>query len=149
MAWSYGKNPAGSKLDAVRLVLADTQEAGALFQDEELNYFLAQNGNPDMAAALACEQLAMLYSRQVDRTMGKTSVSASQRAAAYAQRAKELKRKVLITSVGMLVGGRTYSGKAAAASDPDAIPPTFTVGHNDRSLSDALPAQRIVKSRWS
>lgn len=147
VSFTYGGNPTEIKLDAVRLLVADTIEATALLQDEDINYFLGQHGNPIMASALACEMLAMRFSGQVDKSIGKLNVSASQRAKAFSDRAKELRRRATATCVGILSGGQSWAAKRAALDNPDAIQPSFSIGMDD-TYTDARPSEHVVWSRW-
>lgn len=144
MTWTYTLDPLNVPRDAVRLFVGDTDSTKQLLQDEEIAWFLNQRGGrPIQAAILACEALATKYAGQVDVTLGKMSLSNSQRSAAYKGRAEELRTRLGGSAVRMLVGGTSYMQRCVARSNRDTIQPVTEVGGEDGlDYSDGLI------SRW-
>jgi len=93
MTWTYGGNPATSTIDAIRLEIGDTIEEEQLLQDEELEYFYEEEGSILGAAARACEAIAAKFSREADLKVGELSLSASQKAKHYQEKAKVLRER--------------------------------------------------------
>ena len=93
MAFSYTAGSTADR-DRVRLEIADTDESRALFQDAEIDDFLAQEGDSVLkAAARACETLSMRFARDFDFTADGATFRKSQQHAHYASEAKRLRRK--------------------------------------------------------
>jgi hypothetical protein len=142
--WSYTGNPASSPKDAVRFWLGDVNDSTPQLSDEEIAYLLSlTNDQPLQAAILGCLELANRYSSQVDFAVEtELRVSLSQRAQAYAQRARDLKEQVTIPGVTATLhplpyaGGISTADKAAREQDSDRVPPSFWVGmHEHRSAA--------------
>ena len=77
MAFTYSGDPSTSRRDAVRFLLGDTVDADAVFADAELDFLLAEWGNPYGAAIAAADAAAARYSRQAQslkRTVGDLSI---------------------------------------------------------------------------
>lgn len=129
MTWTYLPTLLTDK-DRVRFLVGDTDTTDQLVQDEEINATLTTYGVLQLAAAVICEHLSALYARQVDKRIGSLSVSASQRAKAFATRAAEL-RVELTTLAEAFVGGLSISDKVTMADDTDAVQPAFRVGQDD------------------
>lgn len=87
----YGSDPTAVPRDQVRLLVGDT-EAGAFFLlDKEYDWLLTRaKGDITTAAATAATAIAARFSREVDRSLGDVSRSASQRALAYRELASAL-----------------------------------------------------------
>ena len=136
MTWTY--NPTSlstSALFRVRFLCGDTDTTDQQVQDEEITFALAKENNvEDLAAALVCEHLAAKFSREASKTIGSLSVSAGERAKAYAERASAL--RVGLQTGGAVpsttfCGGLSISGKQTLDQDADAVQPNFTVGLDD------------------
>lgn len=147
MAWSY--NPtllATSALFRVRFLCGDTDTTDQQVQDEEVTFALSKEQNvEDLAAALICEHLATRFSRDASKTIGSLSVTASERAKAYAERAADL-RAGAQSGAGVstvFCGGLSISGKQTLDDDADAVQPNFAVGMDDNPRA---PLQRAVQT---
>lgn len=91
MSFSYSGQPGSNALDAVRFLLADTDPASALLQDEEITWLLAENIGIYSAAAQAASQLSARFSRQAgSKRMGDLSVTFTTRAKEFNMLAKSL-----------------------------------------------------------
>lgn len=90
MTWSY-VDPTLYAKDFIRTMLGDTIMADPLLFDEEINAFLVDDPNNVWLVGHHCANaLAARYSRLADVTVGKTSLSWSQKSAQFLTLAKEL-----------------------------------------------------------
>lgn len=132
MSWSYDPDQLQtSPKDQVRFLVGDVVESQPLVQDEEILFALSQNPNVYMAAAIICDSLASMFSRKVDRQTGDVRDSFSQRAKAYAERAKELRSQGASKALSLakpLAGGISVSDKERALRNPDRVRPSFARG---------------------
>lgn len=136
MTWTYSGDPASSPGDATRFWLGDTTETTPQLSDEELAYLLTQaGGKPLQAAILGCYALASKYASQVDFAVeSELRVDLSQRAAAYAQRARDLERQAQQPGVAGAWAPQPYAGGVSQGDmqtreqDSDRVPPSFHVG---------------------
>lgn len=78
----------------VRLEVGDTDRDAALLTDEEITFFLEEEGSVLAAAARACEALAARFARAFDITTDDQSLKRSQRAVAFRAQAKELRGRI-------------------------------------------------------
>lgn len=130
MTWSYSGDPASSDKDAARFHAGDTETTDQLATDEEFNFALLDQPDPRLAAAVVLEALAARFSRQADKRVGQISEQLSQRAEAFAARAKDLRR--LASSKALPVfGGLSISEKDSLDQDTDAVQPSFRIGQFD------------------
>ena len=130
MTWTYTNLPSTVTRDAVRMLAGDTSSANQLVTDEEIAYFTATYSNNYMAAAEVCDAIAAKLSYQVDTNNEGLSVSASQRAKAFTERAKDLRKKSN-RSVSIWVGGRSESERETAEEDTANKQPNFSLGMYD------------------
>ena len=82
-----------SDIGKVRWLSGDTSEAGPIVPDEFISVELGLASSVIYAAANVCDAIAALFSGQADKRVGPLSISASQKAAAYAERAKALRAR--------------------------------------------------------
>ena len=141
MAWTYGADPENSNLDAVRLLIGDTDTTDQQLQDSEVNYFLSLFGVAGdsrivPAAIRSCEALAAKYARQVDTTNQGLHVGASKRSEHYRTLADSL-RDLETTVAEVFLGGNTFSEARTMDENTDLIPPTFRRAQNDWNRNDA------------
>ena len=96
---TYLSTPATRPIDAVRMELG--KEASlALLTDSEITYNLGRaNSNALLAAAFCAESIAGLYAGFVDKSMGGSSVSLSQKAEAWRKKAEALRTLAQNTSL--------------------------------------------------
>ena len=80
-------------LDRVRLEIQDIFEDRALFQDEEINDFLAQDVSVLGAAAHAAETLAMRFARDFDFTADGASFKKNTLSEKYERLAQRLRKR--------------------------------------------------------
>jgi hypothetical protein len=99
MAFSYTAGSTADR-DRVRLEIGDTDSARALFQDAELDDFLAQEGDSVMAAsARACETLAVRFAREYSFSADGTSFNKSDVTNHYQRLARRLRNRARGTTV--------------------------------------------------
>lgn len=79
MSFSYSGDPASSDLDEVRFLIADTDEADALFQDAEIKYAIAKwtplYGSNLYTAAVLLDTAAAQYAQQASYSADGVSVT--------------------------------------------------------------------------
>lgn len=129
---TYSGDPKTSTRDLVRFLIGDTDTSDWLLDDREIDYQLESIPPPYLAAAACCEAIAARFSRDVTKSMGGLSVSASERVTHYTELAaalrKQHRRKVLIVPY---VGGLSQSDKVSSLDDSDAVQPNFRIGMDD------------------
>ena len=101
MAFSYTAGSTADR-DRVRLEIGDTDEDRILFQDAELDDFLAQEGNSILgSAARACETLATRFARDFTFSADGASFQKGNITQMYMAQAKRLRRKAQGTTTLM------------------------------------------------
>jgi hypothetical protein len=131
VSWSYGGLPDSTttqgRRDAVRLLVKDTVQATARFQDEEVDFFLLENGgNVWYAAADGCEQLASggASSKSIgDLSISDTATSWLDLATRYRLRGA--------SGAMPYAGGLRTSEKEAYEADTDRVEPFVTRATGD------------------
>lgn len=101
LSFSYSGNPENSRLDAIRFMIGDTNEDGALMQDEEVNYIINQNADNETAQVInAFRQAATILGiRTVKKTLGPQSEDATARLKYYNEMATKLEKRLRSTVV--------------------------------------------------
>lgn len=132
MTWTYGNSPSTSTRDAVRLLCSDVDTTDQLLSDEEIAYFLAENGTAQQAAAAAARQLALQFARAADsKTVGDLALQYRSRAATFAALADRLETAGASTVCGGKAGGVYTADKQTYAQDPTRSQPVFEKGEFD------------------
>ena len=133
MTFSYSNDPQGSQLDAVRYLIGDTDTAGALVSDEEIEYALAKwfpmYGTVEWVASTVLDTLAGRYAREASYSADGVSVSLSNLQQQFAAQAEQLRNQHKNSFVGALadVGGVSpYEGL-----EPGVKPFSFGTGMHD------------------
>lgn len=128
MAWSYdetdlGTETASGRLNAVRLLIGDTDTSDQQIRNEEILFALGQSGNNVYSAASwACRTIASKYSRLVDTDLdGQLSEKYSQLQAHYKSLASDLEFQAtkVGASLGFVAGGLSKSNMKAVESNTD------------------------------
>jgi len=130
MSWSYSGDPSGSKGDAVRFEIPDTDESRQLVSDEEIAYALSEESGIIGAAARCCEIVARRYTQQADVATGDVKLTYSKQAENLAVRAKEL-RAAAQGSHAPYSGSQSVSRKEALGEDADRVVGRFSRGQFD------------------
>lgn len=140
MTWTYSGDPAASDLDAVRFTVGDTDKTDELVQNEEISYVLGLQANDiNRTGAVVCEAISARFAREVDSGSSDLKESASQKAKAYRERAKELRALAGIDAEPVF-GGITLSELETRDLDTNAVQPSFRVGQDDNP--DAIDERR-------
>ena len=139
--WSYSASnlnttTASGRLNSVRLLVGDTDDADQLAQDEEILFAISQaNNNIYYAAAWVCRTVAAKFSRMVDTTLdGALSAKYSTRSKQYQQLAAQVEaqgKKTSGKSLGVFGGGYSSSSMQVANEDPDRVKPAFGIDQFD------------------
>jgi hypothetical protein len=100
MTWTYGGDPTTSDLDAVRLLLGDTDPDDPRLTDEEIGYFLAR-ANVPRAAALACRAMLAGYRRAIRKAAGPLSLELQQQFSQCQELCRELEAQASRARLGV------------------------------------------------
>ena len=95
MAWTYdvapGEDTADGRRDAVRLAIGDTDADDQQIQDEEIAFYLSQENDRIIFAAIACARaLLAKYSRLVTNSVESARVAHTERVENYRKLISEL-----------------------------------------------------------
>lgn len=133
MAFSYSGDPANSKLDEIRFLLQDTEEAEVLLSDQEINFLIKKYTSTARLVAEACKILLAKFSRYIDETNGKVSFKYSQLSENYRQLLKEYEAK-LCEAPSIYIGGVYAKDYQENQRDNDLVKPQFDdfIGDNPR-----------------
>jgi len=140
VAWTYTNDPENVQLDALRLAIGDLDGSDPQLTDEELNYYLTEEGSTIKAAIAAVQGLIALYARKVDKSVGDLRLNYSQRLTSYEKLLKQLQTKG-ITGVAPVAGGISKARKATVEEDTDRVAPAFRrdqFAHPGTKTSDDL-----------
>ncbi len=135
MSWTYSESGLDEPLNAVRLLVGDTNPADPQLQDEEIEAFLALSDSHVGAAALAARALAAKSARNVDKWVGDLKILASQRHRHYLLLQETLERQAFSHGVPS-AGGIRVSEKDAQAGNTDLVSPAFRIGMHDNVGED-------------
>lgn len=109
----------------------------AEISDESITALLALESDPYSAAAIAAEAIAGRYSSSVDRKIGDLSISASQKAKQWSDKAKALRVAGRNGLFQPFAGGISVSGKTTYTDNPDIVQPAFTRTLHDYEEAEA------------
>mgnify|MGYP000117679948 FL=1 len=133
MAWSYDEGNLNTsdtlgRLNAVRLLIGDTDTNDQQVQDEEIVFGLAQaNNNVYSAGAWVCRTIAAKYSRNVDSEIsGALKESASQLQDHYNSLADNLEYQgQKLGGLGIAAGGIRVSTVDGVRTNTNRVKPEF------------------------
>lgn len=135
--WTYdltnlNTTSAGGRLNAVRLLVGDTDESEQLVQDEEIQLALSQAGdNIYYTASWICRVLAAKFARMVDTQLdGALEQKYSDRIKHYtllSSQMSELGKKTSGKSLGVSAGGISKTQMDLANADTDRVGPKFSM----------------------
>jgi hypothetical protein len=133
MAWSYDEGNLNTgdtlgRLNAVRLLIGDTDTNDQQVQDEEIVFGLAQaNNNVYSAGAWVCRVIAAKYSRNVDSDIsGALKESASQLQDHYNSLADNLEYQgQKLGGLGIAAGGIKVSTVDGVRANTNRVKPEF------------------------
>lgn len=145
MTFTYSGVPVAGTTDEIRFLIQDTDSTNAIFQDEEIQYYVSRwqsvNGSAFKTAASLCETAAAKYAREVTISSDATSVAMEQLQQKYeelAARLRSMAGEIDMSGNGPIVGGTNsddwyYGGP----------PKTFQRKMNDNPLAgeqETIPA---------
>ena len=132
MTWTYSSTNLSTDLAKVRSLVGDTDTNDQQLTDEEIDFYLDNAGNLYYAAANVSDALAGKYQRRVDKSVGRASLTASQRAKGYREQAASLRAQAAVYSgITPYVGGISESDKETIEDDSDRVRPLFVKGWDD------------------
>lgn len=133
---TYSACPDTVPIDAVRLLVGDTNCTAALLLDSEIQYFLDQaGGNVQGGAVGAARAIAAKFAQSVTVTTGKVSKQFSDRVKQYESLATRLEAD-FSASATPWAGGISRAEKEAASASTANVQPTFERGQFDNPRSD-------------
>lgn len=92
MSFTYSGDPSNSPLDEARFLLADTNEAEPIMQDEEIQYIIDTYGNSENTLRYHLfNRAATLFARDIKRSLGPQSEDPTSRLNFYKQQAEHYK----------------------------------------------------------
>ena len=100
-----------------------------------------------ISASACCESLAAQMSSQTDRKVGDMSLSGSQRAKAYTDKARELRNRGSRLAMPF-AGGISVATKTANENDSDVVQPTFYRGQMDNPVGATETPGSDPNSMW-
>lgn len=133
--WTYSGDPTTSDKDAVRFLIGDVLNKDPLVQDGEIAYALTLRGTVYGAAATCCRSLAAQYSRLADSVQADLRTTYSQKATAFARRARDFdSQDTMLGGALSWAGGISIADKQSREEDTDRVQPAFNIGMDDNSL---------------
>lgn len=150
MAFTYTDDPVNVPLDAVRLLLGDTDTDDQKLSDAEITYFLAQaEDEPYGAAAIGARAIAAKFASEVSSSFdavrgiradfGSLSKKYMDLAVRLESQAKKYGKKGGFGAP--LAGGITISGVESAEKENDRNPTEFRIGMFDYYDADSLTSE--------
>jgi hypothetical protein len=137
MTWSYNIAAlASTELYQVRLLIGDTNTNIQELQDEEINFFLTQEGNMYAAASICVQAIIAKYKELVDKSVADLRISYSQRLKQFQAVADNLANRSAQRYSMPYAGGISISDKEIDDNDCDRVPPAFKRGQFDLPGSD-------------
>lgn len=146
MAWSYEETDLSTttetgRLNAVRLLIGDTDENDQLVQDEEVLFSLAQNNdNIYFAGSWAANIIAAKFARKVNTKLdGALSANYSDLAKQYKALSDDLReqgQKYSMNSTSLRAGGISNTAIDAAQALTDRPSASFSKGQFDNPPND-------------
>lgn len=148
---AYTNNPTGNPVDRIRLLVGDisTSTSAEYLSDVDYNWLNSETGNVYVAAQLAANSLAALFtgsassatgSGYVEKTVGDLRLrkaDATQMAQSYRLLAAKFGR-MAASKIVPSAGGITISGKRTAEADSDRVSPYFQRGLLDNPEATSL-----------
>lgn len=100
MSFTYSGNPSSSPLDKYRFILGDTNPEEPILTDAEINYIVDEaNGNENQILYKLFSRAAVLFARDIKRSLGPQHEDPTNRAKFFQAKADEY--KALLASKGM------------------------------------------------
>jgi hypothetical protein len=117
--WLYTGEPGTRTIDAVRLLIGDTDSTDQLITDNEISYLLTRHGSINRTASEACRAIAAKFARLMNRSIGGLSADFSQKYHQYMELADSLLTKEETEPVSPFTSGWKRSVKEAREADTE------------------------------
>lgn len=121
MTFTYDPNgTVNTDLARVRTEIQDTNSAAPLLSDEQIAYFLTEEGSVIAASARACEAIARRFLQDFDFTVDGDDVNRTKRAELYqamAQTFRKQARSSIVTASTITRDGYQTTGVRVSHSD--------------------------------
>jgi hypothetical protein len=131
-AWTY--TPAllsTSSLYQVRLLVGDILQGDQQMNDAEINFYVTQFSNVNLAAAACCRHLALRFARLVDTVQGTLKTNYSSKSKQYFALGRDLEARGMATAIPAYAGGISVQDVQNQTQDTDRVQPQFTIGMTD------------------
>lgn len=117
--WIYTGDPGTRNIDAIRLLIGDTDSTDQLITDTEIQYLLTRHGSVNRTASEACRAIAAKFARLMNRSIGGLSADFSQKYHQYMALADSLLTKEETEPVSPFTSGWKRSVKEAREADTE------------------------------
>lgn len=117
--WLYTGEPATRTIDAVRLLIGDTDSTDQLIADNEITYLIGRHGSVNRTASEACRAIAAKFARLMNRSIGGLSADFSAKYNQYMQLADSLLSKEETEPVAPFISGYNRVDKEARENELD------------------------------
>lgn len=140
MSWTYNASLLNtSSLMQVRLLVGDTNTADQQLQDEEINYFVTQEGSAQAGAVSAARALYAKYSRKATKQVGDLKIDAEKIAQHYLDLLTELQSKSTSVNAIPTAGGIYTSERDANQADESLLHTSIRRGMHDFVKPPVIP----------
>jgi hypothetical protein len=124
--------PGAEDIAAVRFAIGDIDAAAPLLTDKQIGTVLEEvEGDREWASVACLESLSRRYALQADISTGDTKLTYSKQAENLAERARELRARVVASRGGPFAGGISVSDKEAREENSDRVGGVFRRGQFD------------------
>jgi hypothetical protein len=94
MSWTYSGNPKDSDVDRYRFISGDTISTKPIMQDEEIQYIIDScAGNENKVLYNLFSRIAVLYARDVKKSLGPQSEDPTERIKFFVSQAEFYRKK--------------------------------------------------------
>jgi len=132
--------------DWIRFRMGDTSSGAQRLSDEEIDGILSDFGGNKYRAAIACSHaIGAIFGTEVDKTVGRFQIKASQKASYYSEKLPMLLEAEMGTQAVPYAGGISEADKLEREQDSDRVKPSFTIGMDDfpENSLDPPPGETI------
>jgi len=148
LKFTYDNDPANNVRDEVRFYCGDTLRERPLLDDREVDFAIAANPNPKLAASELCSHLAARFSREADITVGPVSKKLGDIAERFAKRAGELKADACSGARPSFPATDAAARQRIEAETAGGPQPQFRIGQFDNPWAVQFDDE-LVNSGWN
>lgn len=140
MSWTYDVSLlSSSNLMQVRLLVGDTNTLDQQLQDEEIDFFVSQEGSARSGAVSAARALYAKYSRKANKQVGDLKIEAEKIAGHYLELLKELQDSATFSNAVPTAGGVYARDRDASQQNEALIPSSIRRGMHDFTAPPRTP----------